>query len=290
MSLQNYVVTQLGAAVWASLQPWYNALAVSDDLRLIQRNIDRECQRNDITQQVWKDFLLEVAAKHGGPDACDTIDKIVNGKRSYYTLSGNPVTGIGAEQHVYRFIRLDHALKHMLSPLPIVAGDYNALATAINSGVVWGTHLDLKIVGRSDYPTWCTTSDEPAWRASADRARDRFGLKHIDTGHLVEMRYPVGLLRDLSAVPKAPTVLDSWAGGASNWIFAKRRGLGGPDLGFTVDMDGGGGCGRGSTELVHSHFRVPSGAGSRIRMRVHGPVTRSSPAIDFAKLLSNPAV
>jgi hypothetical protein len=77
-------------------------------------------------------------------------------------------------------------------------GDYTALANAINTGVVWGAHLDSKSFGRPDYPTWCTLSDNPAWRANADRARDRFGLKHIDSGYLVEIDYPVGLLQDAS--------------------------------------------------------------------------------------------
>jgi hypothetical protein len=289
MSLQAYVTTRMGAAAWASLQPWYDALRASADLQLIQRNIDRECFRGDITAHVWIDFLLDVSATHTPPDACDTIDRVLGRRRSYFTLAGLPLTGLQPTHNLFRFMRLDHVLKYMLTPLPITVGDYTALANTINTGVVWGAHLDSKPFGRPDYPTWCTLSDYPAWRANADRARDRFGLKHIDSGHLVEICYPVGLLQDASIALKPPTVLDSWAGGASNWIFAKKRGAGGPDVGYTVDMDGGV-CRRGSTELVHGYFRVPAGGGSRIGLRVHGPLVQSSPAIDFGALLVNPAI
>jgi len=289
LSLQAFVTSWLGAGAWASVQPWYDALGPGADLQLIRRNIDRECARHDITPQVLIDFLLDVAATHNGPDACDTIDIVLGRRRSYFTLAGHAVSGLETTRNVFRFMRLDHVLKYMLSPLPITPGDYGALANAINTGVIWGTHLDAKPFGRQDYPTWCTLSDNPAWRVGADRARDRFGLKHIDNGHLVEIGYPVGLLQDNSIALKPPTILDSWAGGASNWIFAKRRGLGGPDFGYTVDMDRGT-FGRGSTELVHGYFQVPPGAGSRIGLRVHGPLTQSSPAANFGSLLLNPAI
>jgi len=187
-------------------------------------------------------------------------------------------------------MRLDHFLKHMLLPLPIVPSNYGALAAEISAGRITGGNLASKQFGRADYPIWCTLSQPPLWRTTADRARDRFGLKHIDAGHLLEMEYPVGLLKSEGVSLKPPTVLDSWANGAANWIFAKRRGSGGPDWGYTVDIDGGGACGRGSTEAVHTTFLVPAGQGWKISLRVYGPVASSAPAINFGKLLSNVAI
>jgi hypothetical protein len=288
--LGSYAPTHFGPTVQASLKIWYDALSAGDDLRLIQRNIDRECDRNDVSTQVWLDFLSDVAAAHLGPDACETIDTVLGRRRSYFVLSGNPVSTVGDEQRLYRFMRLDHFLKYMLSPLPIPPANWSTLANQINNGIIAGANLDNKHLGRPDYPIWCSLSDHPPWRATADRARDRFGLKHIETGHLLEMTYPVGLLKTKPVALRAPTVLDSWAGGASNWIFAKRRGAGGPDWGYTVDMDGGGRCGRGSTEAVHADLQIPSGHGSRIGLRVHGPIAKSTSAIDYGKLLMNPAI
>lgn len=290
MPLSSYVATHLGAGSWNLLKPWYDALAASDDLRLIQRNIDRECDRNDINTQPWEDFLREVIATHLGPDACQTIDMVLPRKRSYYTLAGKALPALDDERQVYRFMRLDHLLKYNLSPLPIVPSSYPLLAMQINTGAITGVNLEAKRFGRTNYPIWCTLSDEATWRASADRARDRFGLKHIDTGFLVEMAYTVGLLKSVSMQLLPPTVLDSWANGASNWIFAKRRGSGGPDWGYTVDLDGGGGCGRGSTEAVHADFLIPAGQGHRIGMRVHGPIVNSAPPVNFGSLLLNTAV
>jgi len=290
MPLASYASAHLGLPAWASLQPWYDALAAGNDLRLIQRNIDRECDRNDISPGVWRDFLLDVAATHNGQDACATIDTVLGRRRSYFALSGNPVSTLDDTRRLYRFMRLDHFLKYMLSPLPIPPANWSTLANQINTGIVAGGSLDNKHLGRPDYPIWCTLSDHAPWRATADRARDRFGLKHVDTGYLLEMAYPVSLLKTKPVALKAPTVLDSWAGGASNWIFAKKRGAGGPDWGYTVDMDGGRGCGRGSTEAVHADFEIPSGYGPQIGLRVHGPAVKSAPAIDYGKLLINPAV
>lgn len=288
--LASYVTAHLGAITWSSLQPWYNALSASDDLRLIQRNIDRECDRNDISSRVWLDFLLDVAASYAGLDACETIDTALGRRRSYFALSGNTLPAVHDAQNLYRFMRLDHFLKYMLAPLPIPPpANWPALAGQINSGSITGANLDSRQFGRPDYPIWCTLSGYAPWRATADRARDRFGLKHIDAGFLVEMAYPAVLLKAKPVTLKAPTVLDSWASGASNWIFAKKRGASGPDWGYTVDLNGGGGCGRGSTEAVHADFQVPSGHGWQIGLQVHGPIANSAPAVDYRGLLLNPA-
>ena len=234
--------------------------------------------------------MRDVIAAHAGPDAVQTIDSVLPAKRRYYTLAGKALPMLEDTRDVYRFIRLDHLLKFHLSPLPIVPDNYAVLATQIENGAVNGTNLEAKRFGRTDHPIWCTLSGDPAWRASADRARDRFGLKHIDTGFLVEMVYPAGLLRSVGVQLLPPTILDSWANGASNRIFAKRRGSGGPDWGYTVDLNGGGGCGRGSTEAVHADFLIPAGQGHRIGMRVHGPIVNSAPSANFGSLLLNTAI
>ena len=290
--LATFVTAHLGPAIWARLQPWYGALSGSGDLELIRRNIDRECDRSDITLRVWLDFLLDIAAAHTGPDACTTIDFVLGRRRTYFTLAGTRLPAIDDTRKLYRFMRLDHFLKHMLSPLPIqsAAASWPALAGHTNSGAVNGSHLDNKHFGRPGYPIWCTLSGHAPWRATADRARDRFGLKHIDSGFLTEMRYPAGLLKSKPVAAKPPTVLDSWANGAQNWIFAKKRGAGGADWGYTVDMDGGNACGRGSTEAVHDDFQVPIGQGWQIDLQVHGPIQSSAPSVIYTNLLLNPAV
>ena len=229
------------------------------------------------------------ASRHLDSDACDTSrDTVLSRRRSYFALSGNSLPAVDDTRNLYRFMRLDHFLKYMLAPLPILAANYQTLASQISGGAVTGANLDTKWFGLPDYPIWCTLSWYPPWRATADRARDRFGLKHIDTGFLVEMTYPASLLKAKPVTLKPPTVLDSWASGALNWIFAKKRGVGGPDWGYTVDMNGGFGCGRGSTEAVHVDFQVPSNQGWQIGLTVHGPIGNSAPSVDYGRLLVNP--
>jgi hypothetical protein len=150
--------------------------------------------------------------------------------------------------------------------------------------------FDGTVFGHTGRPCWCTLSGPPDFRETADRVRDRLGLKHIDSGHLIEIEYPSELLDQVGVRLKAPTVLDSWAGGASNWIFAKRRESGGRDWGYTVDMNGGRGWARGSTEAVHEAFTIPNGHGHRIRLRAYGPLSGSCPGINYAALLNNPGI
>lgn len=287
MPLQQYVQRNLGAIVWTSLKPWYDALDASDDLRLIRRNVDRECDRTDIDQQKWQDFLLDIAAKHSGPDAAQTIDWALGARRTYFTLAGHSIPSHYVPTAVYRLMRLDHFLTYMLLPMPIMPANYATLAADINNKKISGKNLDGKQFGRTDYPIWCTQSPPPKWRATADRARDRFGLKHIDSGHLVEMTYSSSFLQAQGANLKPPTAIDSWASGAMNWIFSKNKAAGGPDWGYTVDMDGGGACDKGESEAVHATFQVPAGQGSSIGLKAYGPLANSAPSVNYGSLLAN---
>jgi hypothetical protein len=291
--LERFVLARRGSDVWNRLRPWYEGLSGSDDLRLIQRNIDRECSRNDIEAEPWLDFLLEVSNARGNANACDAIDSTLKNPARVrsYSLQGRELPRLAEGRQLYRFMRLAQILKYTLKEAPIPEEhNLDTLASAIGRGEITGAHLDGTVFGQEDRPCWCTLSSPPAFRETADRVRDRLGLKHIDTGHLLEIAYPRELLDEAGAKLRAPTALDSWAGGASNWIFAKRRGSGGPDWGYSVDMNGGQGCTRGSTEAVHGAFRVPRGQGHRIGLRVHGPLSASSPSINYADLLRNPGV
>jgi hypothetical protein len=298
--LPSYTNQHLAPATWAVLQPWYDALNDTPNRQLIRRNIDRECDRTDIDHQNWRDFLTAIAKSYSaGKDPCKTVDSVIKSAPGYFKpgvppqflLGGNPLPFLGDSQSVFRLMRLDQFEEHMLPPrLAISASPLTPLADDINSGRITGAHLDGQNFGRDGFPIWCTLSRPPFWRTTADRARDRFGLKHIDDGHLVEMEYPIGMLRNAGVALKPPTVLDSWAGGATNWIFAKRHGAGGPDWGYTVDMAGGGACARGSTEAVHSDFQIQAGQGHHIGLKVYGPLAESSPSINYRKLLSNVGV
>ena len=76
---------------------------------------------------------------------------------------------------------------------------------------------------------------------SGDVVRDKLGLKHIESGRIVEIAYSADFLRRVGIEFKAPTVLDASADGAGNWVWVKNKSAGGgPDWGYTVDMSAGG--------------------------------------------------
>ena len=91
MPLQGFCLTHLDAARWAEIGKWYAALGGGPCLVLMRRNLDRECDRQDIDRQRWVDFLDQVAAvvtRWQGPiDPCAVIDQILAVNPARYLLA-----------------------------------------------------------------------------------------------------------------------------------------------------------------------------------------------------------
>ena len=61
MPLSDYVSARFPAHLVARLLCWHRSFAQDPMRKLVGRNVDRECDRNDIEQSVWVEFLREVA-------------------------------------------------------------------------------------------------------------------------------------------------------------------------------------------------------------------------------------
>jgi hypothetical protein len=266
-----------------TLSAWHATLALDDAWRLIQRNVDCECVRGDIDEPTFDDFLHQVAASYvPGRDPVEVIDRIFAVRRSSFVLAGRwlPVE----RGPLARFMRLDHFERYQLGPAVPISRDLRALKTALEGGIVTGAYLVGSTVGRSGYPVWVTRGDDLPVGATAKDLRDRLGLKHIDHGHLVEVRYADVAMGASHGMTRAPTVLDAAALGADNWIFAKRAGTGGPDWGHTVDLA------RATPDLpeaVHRDFCVTEAHAASMTVRYVGHIPSSPPSVNFGNLLGN---
>ena len=283
MSVLGYVhdpANRFTAVERAMLGQWYADLDVDDAWRLIRRNFDRDCARQDIAHSVLRDYLRDIA-KHYQPTAGDAplavMDQVYSARKSYFLLPGQPLASTA--QNVARVVRADHLLKYQLHPAGIaVTMGLNALISALQAGAVQGRDLDGSHMGRIDYPVWaCPASQLPA---KADDCRNKLGLYHIAHGHLVSIEYPDSILAGPWAL-RAPTTIDGAAGGADNWIFGKRPLPGGPDWGHAVDLAT---SARGVDEAVHRDFAIDTAKAATIGLRHVGQVLNSPPSVNYTTL------
>lgn len=263
---------------------WYGEFSADDALRLIQRNVDRECARQDIDHGVFEEYLKDLASKYvpNQPTPTDLMDTVFDARRPHFLLPGLPLVTSGGT--LSRFMRLDHLVKYNLHHAGVpITYDLAGAIVAIRSGVLAGKDLQGSHMGRADFPVWVTETDSLPTGASAQKLRDLLGLTHIAHGHLVKVTYPAGVLDTSHLALRAPTVLDAVAGGAENWIFAKRAGAGGPEWGHTVDL---GSSSPGAKEAVHRDFKVTAVKAPQIGLRYCGQIAMSPPQVSFQTLLS----
>ena len=158
----------------------------------------------------------------------------------------------------------------------------HALVSALKAGTIPGRDLAGSHMGRADHPVWVCPADQLP--GNADDCRDRLlGLHHIAHGHLVSIEYPESILTGPFAL-RAPTAIDSAAGGADNWIFGKRRAPGGPEWGHAVDLAT---SKSGSDEAVHRDFTINTAEAAAMTLSHVGQIGKSPPAIDYSILLTS---
>lgn len=63
MTLEDYCRDKLDGGVWARLSIWCAACEEDAQLKFVRRNVERECNRNDIDEAVWGGFLQHLAAE-----------------------------------------------------------------------------------------------------------------------------------------------------------------------------------------------------------------------------------
>lgn len=283
MSVLNYIQDPLNgfsAIEQAMLHRWYDDFDIDDAWRLIRRNFDRDCDRQDIDHARLRAYLHDIALKYQpnvGDAPLAVMDQVYTARKSYFLLSGQPLAPTGG--NVKRVMRADHLLKYQLHPAGIaVTMGLAAVVAAVQAGAIQGRDLDGSHMGRADHPVWVCPADQLP--GTADECRDQLGLHHIAHGHLVSIEYPESMLTGPFAL-RAPTTLDGAAGGADNWIFGKRPAPGGPGWGHAVDLNT---SGPGIDEAVHRDFPIDAAKAASMTLSYVGQIGSSPPAIDYSNL------
>jgi hypothetical protein len=265
----------------AALTQWSGEFDIDDAWKLIRRNVDRDCDRQDIDHSRLREYLRDIAQAYQ-PTVADAalavMDSVFSARRSHFLLPGLALSF--AVTRVARVARADHVLKYQLHHAGIaITMGLGAFIAALQANRIGGQDLAGSHMGRADHPVWVCPADQRP--ASADDCRNWLGLHHIDHGHLVSIAYPTSILAGHLAL-RAPTALDGTAGGAGNWIFAKRGAAGGPAWGHAVDLAT---SGAGVDEAVHPDFAIDSAKAGRMDLDYVGQIQHSPPQVSFARLL-----
>jgi hypothetical protein len=271
------------AAEQAMLDQWYTDFDIDDAWRLIRRNFDRDCARQDISHFVLRDYLRDIA-KNYQPNVSDAplavMDQVYSARKSYFLLPGQSLASTGRK--VARVVRADHLLKYQLHPAGIaVTMGLNAFISALKASTITGRDLDRSHMGRADHPVWVCPADRLP--GNANDCRDQLGLHHISHGHLASIEYPESILAGPLTL-RAPTTIDSAAGGADNWIFGKRAPPGGPGWGHAVDLAT---SKAGVDEAVHRDFAIDTAKAGTMTLGHVGQIGKSPPPVDYSILLTS---
>jgi hypothetical protein len=319
LTFLEYCARNFEASARNRLAKWYDALGEEPDLRLIRRNLDRECHRQDIREPVWKDFLLEIARLlapgdqieeeayhqwlyHGRIDGGDwydwllaetivvnrsllaplaSVDSAIRNNPGRFVLAGREVPSL--PDRLTRYMRFeDFAINNLkLLPIPLEGKSHHGVSM-IQRGAILGKHMEGTFFGKPGSPVWCTDASM-ATEDDVHTVRNRLGMKDVNGGYLVELAFSPGLLEHPL---QAPTQVDASVPSASNWIFVKNRTDGGPDWGYTVEACEDRTCRKGVPEAVHAPFRLQPGLGATIGLRVLGPLQKSFPMVTYDAMLS----
>jgi hypothetical protein len=192
--------TSFTADIRSRLQYWRRCFTQDDVARLIGRNIDRECDRNDVERTGWNEFLHEVAGSvlrdddvrnsaflhwcaRGQPlgspdedwsaaeielygdlilDPVSMMDEIVKNRRRHYILRGLSLPDSTCPR-LYRYISLRSFWLHNLRKLPFARVAYSGAPALV--GLEKLAHcIGAGLINSSaTVGTWLGREDYPVW-------------------------------------------------------------------------------------------------------------------------------
>jgi hypothetical protein len=263
LPLEAYAARHFPSSLIKQLRLWYESFPPDAMRIMIRRNVDRECDRNDILEDVWVEFLRRVAGHilpqanitaraqsmalaSGSPlaecleaaelqllselviDPLRVIDAVLSDK-TLFVLKGRKLP-TGSCSVAYSYMRLEDFQKRHLISLPtppIVHSPTGPLNIGLEKLVHWIN--DGVIDGNYLEGQRVGRPEGPTWctnRSLIDAGCDATEIRNA----LGLQHIPGGFLVEVSystaLLPeylRAPTMLDGCAGGAGNWIFVKNR-------------------------------------------------------------------
>ncbi|MGH9612011.1 MAG: hypothetical protein ACRD4P_02905, partial [Bryobacteraceae bacterium] len=151
MSLAILWKSSVSDKLWAAIENRYRTLEFDSKLRLIRKNLDRECACDDIEADVWTEFLRELAGTDLAADCQQAVDAILGRRRKYYFLPGKIIDRDNPER-LFHYMRLGRFAKNNLKDFAIP--QTATLERIISGKRILGTHLENTLMGVPQHPVW----------------------------------------------------------------------------------------------------------------------------------------
>lgn len=330
MPLESYAETHFPSEIYNRLKVWYRTFP-SDGMRtLIQRNIDRECDRHDIDSVTWNTFLTQVADEafprdqvipiaeslakaSGGPasdhmteaellfagralmDPVSVIDAVIKKGRSTFVLRGHEIP-IHDWPRSFNYMSLEAFRKHYLPPaviMPMSPG----LGLAMDPSIQTLAYLirDGVISGSDLQGKAFGKPGGPVWCTNGSLCGTQNATSIRDTLGLchIDGGYLLEIGYNTAAIPqsiKAPTFLDASADGALNWIFVKNCETAGSPSHGYTAHLSGDQALRRGVPEAVHHPFVVCDALDLRLTPLIEPISRSAPGVDYETVLAKSAV
>ena len=309
MSLLRYIITRTEPAQVfdireiAALRSWHADFGPDVAWQLIRRNIDRECERDDINHDLYASYLRAVARAFPLAPAprnpVELMNDVCSRALAHYFMPGLPLNASATTLLMHCF-RTDRFLKYNAAHLGLSPEMLNTqgFITLLRMKIITGDYLVDAAIGGPQKPVWVAHFDDLSdvlptvdpesleeWtEETPNRVRDFLGLQHVQSGTLTACVYDVQTLKLAGLQLKAPTVLDAALSGEENWVFVKHPGSGPVDWGRTVDLQH---CTPGAREAVHARLPITTVTGPRIEIRYLGPLTKPPSPCSFQDIMEN---
>ena len=251
-TLADFCKQHLEAAVWKSLEPWYQSLQGSNSLELLRMNLDRECEREDLDPYIWQEFLRRLADLN--PTAANPLAPlylVTEQDPGSFALRGKKIDKAGPLRRYLRYVDFERVLS---------AGDPTAAGLPTDGA----TALENSLLGRPGHPVWCS---DATYAGVFDAAVIAFDLWPKAESRIVEIGYSEDILMPDNYLRVATVPDIYWSD--PHYVNVKKPALGESDWCHTVRLDDKDLRNR-APSAVHAPLRILAARTKRITLRMIG--------------------
>jgi hypothetical protein len=235
---------------WANLSEWYDSLHGSPERLLLRVNLDRECEREDLSPEIWQEFLRRLARRN--PSAASpliALKEVVDEDPGLFVLKGRKIEG---SFPLFRYLHYEQFAR-MLEGAE--AGTKSASGAA----------LENQLLGRPGHPVWCA---DGTYASESDPGKIADGLWPSDVPRIVELAYTTDTLLPDNYLRVATVPDIYWS--ESQYINIKKPAAGTSGWSHTVHLDDDSLRER-VPSAVHAPLRLLAARTQTIGLRVIGP-------------------
>jgi hypothetical protein len=204
-NLRDYCLANFGTVAWQTLEGWYGRLDATPAGSLLRANLDRESARNDLSRDIWSDFLQILMKAAPSPDQpFDALQRVIETHRGRFLLRGKRLE---TNEPLCRYMRLRHFTA--LGMAAVSGGSHSAALRQVEAEDSNAVQIGELLLGKPGGPSWCTTPSFASGRNAESIARDLWDGAAPEP--LVEIRYAPDTLAGDDYL-RVATVIDMYTG------------------------------------------------------------------------------